>query len=86
MPILFHVKRNNLNTQCIMNFRFLVKDYDGFSHEVEEEFSSIDAAKERAKGMLMDVNFVESVTLYSLLSNDSCGPIKYVGWYRYGDL
>lgn len=69
-----------------MNFRFLVKDYDGFSHEVEEEFSSIDAAKERAKGMLMDVNFVESVTLYSLLSNDSCGPIKYVGWYRYGDL
>lgn len=69
-----------------MRFRFFVKDYDGFSHTVEKEFISVDAAEERAKGMLMDVNFVESVTLYSMLSNDSCGPIKYISEYRYGDL
>lgn len=86
MPILFHVERNNLNTQCIMRFRFLVKDYDGFSHSTEKVFTNVDAAIEGAKRLLMDVNFVESVTLYSLLSDDSCGPIKFVGWYRYGDL
>lgn len=69
-----------------MWFRFLVKDYDGFSHSVEEEFIDVDAAQKKAKEMVMDVNFVESVTLYSLLSNDSCGPIKYIDEYRYGDL
>lgn len=86
MPILFLVERNNLITQCIMRFRFLVKDYDGFSHTVEKECSSIDAAKERAKGMLMDVNLVESVTIYSILTEDSCGPDRYIGWYQFGEL
>lgn len=69
-----------------MRFRFLVKDYDGFSHSVEHEFIDIDAAKERAKEMVMDVNFVESVTLYSLLTDDSCGPIRYIDEIRYEDL
>ena len=67
-------------------YRFLVKDYDGFSHSFEEDLVDVDAAIERAKEMVMDVNFVESVTLYSLLSDGSCGPIKYIGEYRYGDL
>lgn len=69
-----------------MRFRFLIKDYDGFSHTVEKVFTSIDAAIEVAERLVMDVNFVESVTLYSLLTNDSCGPIKYIGEFRYGDL
>lgn len=69
-----------------MRFRFLIKDYDGFSHTVEKVFTSNDAAKEGANRLVMDVNFVESVTLYSLLTDDSCGPIKYIGEYRYGDL
>lgn len=69
-----------------MRFRFLVKDYDGFSHSYENEFIDVDAAKERAKEMLMDVNFVESVTLYSLLTADSCGPIRYIDEFRYEDL
>ena len=86
MPILFHVERNNLITQCIMRFRFFIKDYDGFSHTVEKVFTSIDAAIEGAKMLVMDVNFVKSVTLYSLLSDDSCGPIKYIDEFRYEDL
>lgn len=86
MPILFHVERNNLNTQCIMKFRFLVKDYDGFSHSIEKVFTNVDAAIEGAKALVMDVNFVESVTLYSLLTDDSCGPIKYIDDFRYEDL
>lgn len=69
-----------------MRFRFLIKDYDGFSHTVEKVFTSIDAAIEGAERLVMDVNFVESVTLYSQLTDDSCGPIKYIGEYRYGDL
>ena len=67
-------------------FRFLVKDYDGFSHSFEEDLVDVDAAIERAKEMVMDVNFVESVTLYSLLSDDSCGPIRYIDEFRYEDL
>lgn len=86
MPILFHVERNNLKTQCIMRFSFLVKDYDGFSHPVEKEFESIDAAEEWARGMVMDKEFVRSVTMYQVLTNDSCGPIKYVNELRYEDL
>lgn len=69
-----------------MKFRFFIKDYDGFSHSVEDEFIEVDAAKKGAKEMVMDVNFVESVTLYSLLTDDSCGPIKYIDEFRYGDL
>lgn len=69
-----------------MRFRFLVKDYDGFSHCSEKEFISIDEAEKEAKRMVMDVNFVESVTLYSLLSDDSCGPIRYIDEFRYEDL
>lgn len=69
-----------------MRFKFIFKDYDGFSHTVEKVFTSIDAAIEGANRLVMDVNFVESVTLYSLLTDDSCGPIKYIGEYRYGDL
>ena len=67
-------------------FRFLVKDYDGFSHSFEEDLVDVDAAIERAKEMVMDVNFVEYVTLYSLLSDDSCGPIRYIDEFRYEDL
>lgn len=52
-----------------MWLRFLVKDYDGFSHCTEKKFISIDEAEKEAKRMVMDVNFVESVTLNSLLSD-----------------
>lgn len=69
-----------------MRFIFFVKDYDGFTHQVEDEFISVDAAKERAKEKVMDVNFVKSVTLYSLLTDDSYGPMEYIDEYRYGDL
>lgn len=69
-----------------MRFKFIIKDYDGFSHKVEKVFTSIDAAIEGANRLEMGVNFVESVTLYSMLTDDSCGPIKYIGEYRYGDL
>lgn len=69
-----------------MRFRFLIKDYDGFSHTVEKVFTSIETAIEGAKMLVMDVYFVESVTLYSLLTDDSCGPIRYIDEFRYEDL
>ena len=86
MPILFYVESNNLITQCIMRFRYLVNGYDGFSHCTEKKFISIDEAEKVAKRMVMDVNFVKSVTLYSRLSDDSCGPIRYSDEFRYEDL
>lgn len=69
-----------------MRFRFLVKDYNGYSHWVEEEFISIGRAKEWAKGKLVNGYLVKTVTIYRLLTNDSCSPIRYIGEYRYGDL
>ena len=69
-----------------MNFRFLVKDYDGFSLTVEKEFISIDEAEEWARGLVMVIEFVRSVTLYQVLTNDSCGPIEYANELRYEDL
>lgn len=66
-------------------FRFLIKDYDGFCHSIERVALSVDDAIVSAKVMTTDVNFVESVTLYEMLSSNSCGPIRYIGIYRYGD-
>lgn len=83
MPILYREERNNLNTQCIMKFRFLVKDDDGFSHSIEKVFTNVDAAIEGAKMLVMDVIFVGSVTLCSQLTDDSCGPIKFIDEIRY---
>lgn len=69
-----------------MRFRFFWKDYDGFSHCTEKKFISIDEAEYEAKRMVMVMFFVESVTLYSLFSDDSCGPVKYIDEFRYEDL
>lgn len=69
-----------------MRFRFLVKDYFGVSQSVEEEFINFNRAKEWAKGKLVNGYLVKSVTIYRLLTNDSCGPIRYIGEYKYGDL
>lgn len=69
-----------------MRFRFLVKDYFGVSQSFEDEFNSINRAKEWAKWKLVNGYLVKSVTVYRLLTNDSCGQIRYIGEYRYGDL
>ena len=66
-------------------YRFLVKDLDGFSHSIERPYNSEAEAIEAAKAMTDDVFFVSSVTLYLMLSKDSCGPIRYIGDYRYGE-
>lgn len=66
-------------------YRFLIKDYDGFSHSIEKLFTSEAEAIEAAKALTTDVNWVCSVTLYLMLSQDSCGPIRYIGDYRYGE-
>ena len=68
------------------NYRFLIKDLDGFSHSIERPFDREADAIESAKELTNDVNFVCSVTLYLMLSTDSCGPIRYIGDYRSGEL
>lgn len=67
------------------NYRFLIKDYDGFSHSIEKLFTSEAEAIKAAKDLTTDVNWVSSVTLYLMLSKDSCGLIRYIGEYRYGE-
>ena len=67
-------------------YRFLIKDLDGFSHSIERPFDSEADAIKAAKELTNDVNFVCSVTLYLMLSTDSCGLIRYIGDYRFGEL
>lgn len=62
-----------------MRFRFLVKDYFGVSQSVEEEFNSFNRAEVWVKGKLVNGYLVKSVTVCRLLTNDCCGPIKYIG-------
>lgn len=66
-------------------YRFLIKDLNGFSHCVEKPFSCVKDAIFTAKCMTTDVHFVASVTLYLLLTSDSCGPIRYIGFYEFGN-
>lgn len=66
-------------------YRFLITDSDGFLHTIEKPFTSEADAVKAAKTLLTGVNFFTSVTLYMMLSQDSCGPIRYIGDYKYGE-
>lgn len=67
-------------------YRFLIKDKDGFSQNIEQMYGCVQDAINAAKSLTTDTDFVESVTLYLLLTSDSCGPIRYIGYYEYGNI
>lgn len=66
-------------------YRFLITDSDDFLHTIEKPFTSEADAIKAAKSLVTAVEFVSSVTLYMMLSQDSCGPIRYIGDYKYGE-
>ena len=86
MPILFHVERNNLITQCIMWYRFLLTNREGASGSFEWRLESDDSAKKMAANIVQGVTYVRDITVYRLLTYDSCGPIVFIATVDRSDL
>lgn len=64
-----------------MKFLFLIVGYDNEYHSVEKDFSSYQDALVQVRLFLSDVDSVKSIDLYRLMTDDSCGPIKWVGMF-----
>ena len=86
MPILFHVERNNLNTQCIMKYRFLVTNREGASGSFEWNHENDADAQNMAACMVHGLTYVRDITIYRLLTLDSCGPIIFIATVERSDL
>lgn len=68
-----------------MKYKFLVHDYDGFSHYFVSDYDSDKEARRFGFGFCDDVNYVESVTITRLLTDDPEGEDVYVADVMYGD-
>lgn len=64
-----------------MKYRFLIVGYDNEYHSVEKDFSSYQDALVQVQLFLSDVDSVKSIDLYRFKSNDSCGPMTWVGMF-----
>ena len=64
-----------------MKYRFFIVDYDNECHSIEKDFSSYQDALIQVRLFLSDVDSVMSIDLYRLMTDDSCGPIKWVGMF-----
>lgn len=68
-----------------MILKFQVKDYDGFCHALYETHQTVEDVADRIFKILSDVSFVESVSVYRVLSIYPSENLKYWGWFTYGD-
>lgn len=66
-----------------MKYRFLIKDFNGDSNDCEFRFPGDCSARQAASSLVNDTYFISSVTLYRLLTDDSCGPIEYMDSFEY---
>ena len=78
MPILFRVERNNLNTQCIMKYRFLVTNREGERDFFELVLERDADAKKMASIIIRGIRWIRDITVHRLLTEDSCGPIYFI--------
>lgn len=69
-----------------MRYRFLLTNRDGASGSFEWSCESDSKAREMAASIVRDVTFIIDVTIYRLLTDDSCGPISYIGTCNREDL
>lgn len=64
-----------------MKYRFLIVGYDNEYHSVEKDFSSYQDALIEVQFYLSDVDSVKSIDLYRFHTDDSCGPMTWVGLF-----
>lgn len=68
-----------------MNYKFLLKDLDGFSHPITKDCPNDDAARLVARLMTSDTFFVDSVVVSRLNTCDPNGECTYVDEFKYGE-
>lgn len=66
-----------------MNYKFLLKDLDGFSHPITKDCPNDDAARLVAKMMTSDTFFVDTVVISRENPNDPDGFGTYVDEVKY---
>lgn len=69
-----------------MRYRFLLTNRDGETGSFEWSCESRSYAREMAARIVRNVTFIQEVTIYRLLTDDSCGPISYIGTCNREDL
>lgn len=68
-----------------MNYKFLLKDLDGFSHPITKDCPNDDAARLVAKLMTSDTFFVDTVVVSRVDPSDPDGSGTYVDEFKYGE-
>ncbi len=68
-----------------MDYKFLLKDLDGFSHMITRDCPNDDAACKVAELMTSDSFFVDRVIVSREDPDDPDGTIHYVGEFKYGE-
>lgn len=67
-----------------MNYKFLLKDLDGFSHPITKDCPNDDAARVVASMIASNTFFVDYVTVSRENPNDPDGFGTFVDEFRYG--
>ena len=69
-----------------MWYRFLVTNREGACGSFEWKFESDDSARKMAANMVHGLTYVRDITIYRLLTFDSCGPIVFIATVDRSDL
>lgn len=64
-----------------MLFRFSFLKVDGSIFSRDLEFKYLDGAKAYVRSYLFKWSSLESITLHQYLTDDSCGPIQFIGTF-----
>lgn len=68
-----------------MILKFTVKDLDGVCYDHKVILQTIEDVAEKIFNMLSDVSFVESVSIYKVLSENATDRLQFWGCFTYGD-
>lgn len=68
-----------------MIVQFMVKDYDGFCHHFEENLDSAKSVAERIFKQFSTDLEIKNISVSKYLTDDTCGPIRFWGWFDRGD-
>ena len=69
-----------------MKYRFLLTNRKAETGSFECDLKSDPAAKRMAADIVHGVSFIQRITIYRLLTDDSCGPITCIGMCDREDL
>lgn len=66
-----------------MLFRFSISKSIGSDSCYDQQFNDVADAKVYTRYLLREFRVINSVTVHQHLTDDSCGPIKFIGTFVY---